>query len=116
MKKHKLSQRGLKSLYKKLLGKRLVRRQALARRIEGQTKDLSLIFETQDAKTVTVNASDVLNSIANGMTDAELMRKYRLSPRGLQSLFRKLYDEGLISEATFMRRKGSSEKISPSRD
>jgi anti-anti-sigma regulatory factor len=109
MKKHKLSLRGLKSLYKKLLGKRLVRRQALARRIEGQTKDLSSIFETQDAKTVEVNASDVLNSIANGMTDAELMREYRLSPRGLQSLFRKLYNKGLISKATVMRRKGSSE-------
>jgi hypothetical protein len=43
MKKHKLSLMGLKSLYKKLLGKRLVRRESLARRIEGQTKDLSLI-------------------------------------------------------------------------
>ncbi len=115
MKKHKLSLRGLQSLYKKLLGKRLVRRQALARRIEGQTKDLSSVFETQDAKTVEVNASDVLKSIANGMTDAELMREYRLSPRGLQSLFGKLYNKGLISKATFMRRKGSSEEISPSR-
>ncbi len=115
MKKHKLSPRGLKSLYEKLLGKRLVIRQSVARRIEGQTKDVGLVFETQDAKAVTLNASDVLNSIANGMTDAELMREYRLSARGLQSLFRKLYDNGLISKATFMRRKGSSAKTSPSR-
>jgi anti-anti-sigma regulatory factor len=110
MKKYKLSPRGLKSLYKKLLGKGLLFRRALAQRIGIGTRDLSLVLETQDAKRVTVNASDVLNSLCNGMTDAELMREYRLSPRGLQSLFRKLYNEGLISKATLMRTKGSSEK------
>jgi uncharacterized protein (DUF433 family) len=114
MKKHKLSAKGLKSLYQQLLGKRLVGRQALARRIEGQAKDPSLVFEIKGAKEVTLKASDVLNSIDNGMTDAELMREYRLTPRGLQSLFRKLYDNGLISRATFKRRKDSSEKMSPS--
>ncbi len=112
MKKHKLSRKGLESLYKKLLGKGLVSRRALAGRIGGQA-DLSLVLDTQDAKRVTINASDVLNSLFNGMTDEELMHEYRLTPRGLQSLFKKLYNKGLISKATFMRRKGSSRKISP---
>lgn len=112
MKKHKLSQRGLESMYNKLLGKGLLSRRALARRIPVQT-DLNLVLDAQDAKTVTVNASDVLKSLFNGMTDAELMQEYKLSSRGLQSLFRKLYSKGLISKATFMRRKGSSRKISP---
>ncbi len=114
MKKHKLSPAGLKSLYRKLLGRGLVHRRALERRIGEQTQDLSLVFENQDAKEVTVKASDVLNSLIHGMTDAELMREYRLSPRGLQSLFRKLYKKGLISKETFLRRKGPSGKTSPS--
>ncbi len=111
MKKHNLSPAGLKSLYNKLLGKKLVGREALVQRIQGQTKDSSSGLENQDPKAVTLKASEVLNSISNGMTNAELMSEYRLSPLGLQSLFRKLYDNGLISKATFMRRKGSSEKI-----
>ena len=79
------------------------------------TKDLTVVFEAEEAKKVTVDASDVMKNLSNEMTDAELMREYRLSPRGLQSLFRKLYNKGLISKATFMRRKGSSEKILTSR-
>src|SRR5271157_1470066 len=75
MKKHKLSPRGLKSMYKKLLGKGLVFSQALARRIGVQIKDISLVSETQDAKRVTVNATGVMKRISSGMTDAELMRK-----------------------------------------
>jgi len=115
MKKHNLSPRGLKKLYKKLLGKGRIFRRALARRMGVPTKDLTVVFEAEEAKKVTVDASDVMKNLSNEMTDAELMREYRLSPRGLQSLFRKLYNKGLISKATFMRRKGSSEKISTSR-
>jgi anti-anti-sigma regulatory factor len=115
MKKHKLSPTGLKSLYGKLLGRGLVHRRVLAGRIGGQTQDFNMVFENQDAKEVNVNASDVLNSLSNGMTDAELMREYRLSPRGLQSLFRKLYKKGLISKETYMQRRGPSGKTPPSR-
>ncbi|HTY26490.1 MAG TPA: hypothetical protein VMC85_25405, partial [Desulfomonilaceae bacterium] len=112
MKKHNLSRRGLKTLYKKLLAKGLEFPRAIERRIGAQRTDLSLVLENQDAKRVTINASAVLNSLSNGMTDAELMSNYRLSPRGLQSLYTKLYNRGLISKSTFMQRKASSEKNS----
>ncbi len=115
MKKHKLSPTGLKSLYKKLLDKGLIFRRALARRNRARTDRLSIVLETENAKEVTVSASDVMKNLFDEMTDAQLMRKYRLSPRGLQSLFRKLYKKGLISKETFLRRKGPSRKISPSR-
>ena len=111
MKKHNLSPRGLKKLYKKLLAKGLEFRRALERRIEGQRADLSLVLETKDAKRVTVNASDVLKSLSNGMTDEQLMSQYKLSPRGLQSLYTKLTNLGLISESTLRRRKASSENF-----
>ena len=108
MEKHNLSPRGLKKLYKKLLAKGVAFRGALERRIGGQRADLSLVLETQDAKRVTINASDVLKSLSNGMTDEQLMSQYKLSPRGLQSLYTKLTKSGLISESTRKRRKASS--------
>jgi len=115
MKKHDLSPRGLKRLYKKLLGKGLIFRRALALRMGVPTKDLTVVFEAEKPKKVTVDASDVMKNLSSEMTDTELMREYKLSPRGLQSLFRKLYNKGLISKTTFLSRKDSSEKISPSR-
>jgi anti-anti-sigma regulatory factor/predicted transcriptional regulator len=115
MKKHNLSPRGLKRLYKKLLGKGQMFRRALARRMGVTTQELTISSETTKAKKVTVHASNVMKDLANEMSDTEIMRAYKLSPRGLQSLFRKLYNKGLISKTTFMRRKGSSEKGSRSR-
>jgi anti-anti-sigma regulatory factor len=115
MKKHNLSARGLKKLYKKLLNKGLDFRRALEQRIGGQRAGVSLVLKTKDAKRVTVKASDVLKSISNGMTDGELMSQYKLSPRGLDSLYMKLNNLGLISESTLTRRKASSEKTSNSR-
>lgn len=38
----------------------------------------------------TIKARDIINDIRAGMTDSELMDKYRLSVKGLQSIFRKL--------------------------
>jgi anti-anti-sigma regulatory factor len=114
MDKHNLSPSGLKKLYKKLLAKGLEFRRALERRKGGPSKNLTVVLQTQDAKRVTVSASDVLKSLSNGMTDKEIMSHYKLSPRGLQSLYRKLSNLGLISESTWMQRKASSERISDS--
>lgn len=43
-----------------------------------------------------INADVALRDIRSGMTEAELMAKYRLSAKGLQSLFNKLLLAGLI--------------------
>jgi anti-anti-sigma regulatory factor/AraC-like DNA-binding protein len=114
MKKHGLSSRGLDRLFRKLLRKGMIFRRALARRMGAPTKQISVILETKDAKKVEVDAWDATKNIVNEMTDVELMREYKLSPRGLQSLFRKLYKKGFISKATFLRRMRSSGKISSS--
>lgn len=46
--------------------------------------------------TTKIPVSEALQDIKSGMDDAALMRKYRLSARGLQSLFRKLLEKGLL--------------------
>ena len=47
---------------------------------------------------VTIDAAQVLRDIRSGMEDADLMGKYNLSARGLQSLFRKLTNAKLLTE------------------
>jgi len=46
----------------------------------------------------TVDAKQALDDIRSGMSDRELMQKYELSSKGLQSLFRKLGDAGLLKQ------------------
>ena len=47
---------------------------------------------------ITIDARQVLLDIRAGMTDTALMEKYKLSARGLQSLFKKLLDGGIIKQ------------------
>jgi len=44
----------------------------------------------------TINAKAVLRDIRNGASKAELMEKYKLTPKGLESLYQKLVAAGLI--------------------
>jgi putative two-component system response regulator len=45
-----------------------------------------------------IHASEALRDVRAGLDDAELMAKYDISSRGLQSLFRKLIASGLLEE------------------
>jgi DNA-binding Lrp family transcriptional regulator len=49
----------------------------------------------------TINAKEVARDIRSHMTDEELMEKYRLSARGLQSVLKKLLESKLITQAEF---------------
>jgi uncharacterized protein (DUF433 family) len=51
-----------------------------------------------------IKARDAVNDIRAGMTDAELMEKYDLSGKGLQSLFLKLFDIKAITQAELDQR------------
>ena len=63
----------------------------------------------------TVRAKDVLRDLKAGVTDAELMNKYRLSEKGLQSLFRKLKEGGFVSDADIRDRAAPPESAPVSR-
>jgi uncharacterized protein (DUF433 family) len=47
----------------------------------------------------TIRAKDVVQDIRSHMTDAQLMEKYQLSARGLQSVLKKLVQHNLLSES-----------------
>jgi hypothetical protein len=50
-----------------------------------------------------IGARQAVNDIKSGMTDAELMKKYSLTAKGLESLFRKLVEAKLLEES-FVRK------------
>jgi len=61
----------------------------------------------------TISAQDVLADIRVGMTDEQLMTKYTLSDRGIQSLKNKLLAAGLIIQAELDRNLTSTQNSAP---
>lgn len=53
---------------------------------------------------VEVRARDAVQDIRSGLGDLELMGKYRLTDKGLASLFRKLVAAGLLTRSELDRR------------
>jgi hypothetical protein len=57
-----------------------------------------------------IKAKEVVADIRAGMDDVGLMNKYKLTPRGLDSLFGKLLTAGLISRTDWTARKAGREE------
>ncbi len=51
-----------------------------------------------------INAKAVVQDIRSGMTDGDLMERYRLSAKGLRSTFQKLLAARLITQAEYGNR------------
>lgn len=51
-----------------------------------------------------IKAREVLKDIRHGMNDLELMEKYRITDKGIRSLFKKLVAVGLLSPDEIDRR------------
>jgi DNA-binding response OmpR family regulator len=56
-------------------------------------------FPDPSTKKPVVKAAEAANLIRSGVDDLALMRRYNLSPRGLQSLFRKLTAAGIVDQS-----------------
>lgn len=57
-----------------------------------------------------INAKDFMGDLQSGVDDVGLMKKYRLSPKGLDSTFRKLLTVGLISRFELAARRNEQEE------
>jgi hypothetical protein len=59
-----------------------------------------------------IYAKEILNDIRSGMDDVNLMHKYKVTVKGLESVFRKLFAAGLISRQELdARRRGYLETV-----
>ncbi len=57
-----------------------------------------------DAKTKDVSAREAIEAIRGPMSNAELMRRFKLSPQGLADLLRQLFAHKLITEEDLQKR------------
>ncbi|MBI5569621.1 MAG: hypothetical protein HY914_06710 [Desulfomonile tiedjei] len=101
MQKYNLSAKGLQSLFGKLV------KAGLLHESYGSDKDGQGLIAPSAPREV--SAKDVISDIRSGMSDRGLMKKYRLSGKGVQNLFEQLLQAGLIKEADLDENKLSRE-------
>ncbi len=107
MDKFGISARGLESLYKKLVLAGAVTQSEIDRR--AYTFERSHVVELTSygfpaAEKAAISSGDAIQAIRLGLTDAELMGRYGISPSGLDSLFKKLVEAGKITREELDRR------------
>ncbi len=119
MDKYQLAAKGLQSLLTKLVASELITQEELERHLPGFMQSARLSEESgraggEDWKIrrtrpgekpgQVVRAADAIADIKAGMTDSELMEKYRLSSKGLQDLLEQLVKAGLVAPTEVERR------------
>ncbi len=120
MEKYRLSARGLQSLLGKLVAAGVIQQSDIDRRAGGESSAEAIGDEggrakppggvgkpgtpAPDAAKAVIKAQKVVNEIRAGRTDAEFMKKYHLSAKGLQTLFDKLVAKGLIDRKEIEKR------------
>ena len=57
-----------------------------------------------------INAKDFMSDVQAGLDDVGLMKKYKLTPKGLDSTFRKLLTVGLLSRLELAERRSGQEE------
>ncbi len=107
MEKYGLSSKGLESLFRKLVKAGEIMRAELDQRLldtqSSHYVDLDEPARPNSAK-CRISAAEALRDIRSGMNDAALMKKYAVSIRGLDSLFKKLVLSGKIEQTELDRR------------
>ena len=101
MAKYQLKAIGLQSLFKKLVSIGQMTQEELDGRTPGFTTTAVVSDKPHRSRPrapVELKAKDVVNDIRSGMTDQELMEKYRLSSAGLEDLFSQLLASGVVRQ------------------
>lgn len=106
MVKHGLSEKGLASLFRKLLQKGLITKKSLAKRWGTKTTMITLSAEGKFMGKVKIDPREAVKDLFGTMSNAQIMKKYKLSERGFNSLLTKLHEQGLISGETVNTRQG----------
>ena len=106
MQKYRLSAKGLQSLFQKLVSKGLISTEELEQRQlwAGDHPSETETEKPQDKRGAVINPSEAVRDIRSGMHDFDLMAKFKLSAKGLQSLFDHLVKAGLMDQSEFERR------------
>ncbi len=104
MDKYAISSKGLQSLFNKLIDLGVITQEEIDQRTSESFGNVSIThnLRRKDKQARehgrTVNALEAARDIRSGVNDAELMKKYRLSSKGLQSLFDQLVETGVVCQ------------------
>ena len=104
MEKFNISLKGLHILFNQLVASGLLQRSELEERMSLACGTAVIDphrgkWPDPQIKKLLINAEEALNCIRSGMSNTALMRKFRLSAKGVQSLFTKLLTAKLISQS-----------------
>lgn len=131
MNKYQLAAKGLQSLLTKLVASKLMTQDELEWHLPGFMQSASLSEEPGyggagdwkirrtrlgEGTGQVVRAADAIADIKAGMSDSELMDKYRLSSKGLQDLFEQLVKAKLVAPTEIERRMPAVDKTVELRD
>jgi len=114
MQEFNVNHKGLQSLFSQLLAAGILRPSELEQRLPLSHPSVIVDMESVELPPTAgakprIDAAEALTSLKSGIDDAALMKKYNLSVKGLQSLFKKLTAAGLISEAQLSQRRSIGE-------
>jgi predicted transcriptional regulator len=112
MDKYNISSKGLQSLFRKLVSAGAITQEDLDLRTSASFGNVSITTNVRKppgtmrkkTKGRLVSAHEAASDIRSNMSDADLMEKYGLSSKGLQSLFEQLVDSGVVSQIELDRR------------
>jgi predicted RNA-binding Zn-ribbon protein involved in translation (DUF1610 family)/uncharacterized protein (DUF433 family) len=126
MARFNLSAKGLQSLFIKLVRAGALDQAELDRRFPDRLESVTISAESEaqtgqaplqqppqkptPAPGPSIKAGEALKDIRLGMSDSDLMDKYRLSAKGLQNLFDQLVKAGAIGQSELDRRFSSKEE------
>lgn len=110
MDKYALPARGLQEVFRSLLSAGLVAQEELDERMPSHIGTVAITRDwdssspggeaekpaEEDSSKPVIRAKEALKDVRSNMTDRQIMKKYRLSARGYQSLLTKLLKAGLI--------------------
>jgi hypothetical protein len=104
MEKYGISAKGLQSLFNKLLDVGAISSAELEKRVSESLGNVNISrYVSELSKSGRrgrgVNARQAASDIRSGMSDAALMEKFKLSAKGLQSLFDQLVVAGLLTQS-----------------
>ncbi len=109
MKKFNLSAKALYSLFDQLVGAGLLVQSEVESR--GSLSPGTVVldvnevrFPSSDKVSPVIKAADAVRCIKSDMDDSALMKRYKISAKGLRSLFRKLVAAGVIDQSELDRR------------
>ncbi|MBI5572665.1 MAG: PAS domain S-box protein [Desulfomonile tiedjei] len=110
MEKHKLTAKGLQSVFQKLLQANIAKPSEIYGRLSSYDETVAIevsripVTEPPEPQKKTIKSSKITADIRAGIADSQMMDKYGLTATGLDNVFKQLVAAGVVSEDEIERK------------